>query len=161
MKIFISFLALSFCAVTIANAKSCIFCHPEILERQSVFEGEYFRVLPDSEPRVRGHLLVIPKRHIMKAHELSQEEWAEFSLVIPKAVKVFSEFLNTDQYIILEKNGPNAFQHIPHVHFHLFPIHSEAWSEIFDIVPDPLTPNELEKEVDLFRHHFLSIDHKN
>ncbi len=155
--IFIIVFVLSLCKVEYAHATSCTFCKPEIVQELSVFESDYYWVLVDHEPRVRGHLLVIPKRHSMKAHELSSEEWKDLSVVIPKAVQVFSNLLDTDQYIIIEKNGPSAFQQVPHVHFHLFPVRFQKWSEIFDIIPKRLSPEEYEKEIDIFRSHFLSV----
>ncbi len=136
-----------------ANAKPCVFCNPEIVRDQSILESEHFSVVLDCEPRVPGHLLVIPKKHSAKAHELSRDEWAELSDIIPKIAKIFSEFLGTDDYIILEKNGRNAFQQVPHVHFHLFPVHSEAWSDIFDIVPSRLSREQLEQQLVLFREY--------
>lgn len=136
------------------NAKTCAFCAPEIIKNQKVFEDRYFNVILDYEPHVPGHLLVVPKRHIVKAHELSQDEWSELADTIPKIARVFSEFLKTDDYIILEKNGRNAFQQVPHVHFHLFPIHSETWSDIFDIMPNRLSQEDLEQQVILFRGYF-------
>jgi histidine triad (HIT) family protein len=146
-----------FCFILFAaalHAKPCAFCNSEIVKNQSVLETEYFNILLDYEPRVPGHLLVIPKRHLAKAQELSREEWSELSDIIPKAAKVFSEFLNTDDYIILEKNGRHAFQQVLHVHFHLYPVHSEKWSEIFDIVPEQLSREDLASQVDLFRNYF-------
>jgi len=64
--------------------------------------------------------------------------------------------IHTDQYIILGKNGRRAFQDVPHVHFHLFPVTSQTLSEIFDIVPKQLNREELEEEVSLFRSYFSS-----
>jgi histidine triad (HIT) family protein len=139
------------------NATPCAFCNPEIVKKQLVFETESFNILLDYAPQVPGHLLVIPKRHLAKAHELSRDEWSELSDIIPKAVKVFSEFLNTDDYIILEKNGRNAFQQVLHVHFHLFPMHSEKPSDIFDTVIEPLSPEDLHYQVGLFRSYFNQI----
>src|SRR5579862_2438691 len=139
---------------TQVHAKTCTFCTPEILKDQNVFEGQYFTVLLDYEPHVLGHLLVIPKRHIVKAHELSKDEWCELADIMPKIVKVFSEFLKTDDYIILEKNGHNAFQHVPHVHFHLYPVHSETWSDILDGKQDRLSRENLAQQVTLFRGYF-------
>lgn len=158
MRIFItlSFFTLSFFNIDKFEAKPCAFCRQEIIEKQAVFQSNYFSVLVDYAPRVKGHLLVIPQRHLAKAHELSKEEWAELSFIISKAVEVFSEILHTDQYIILEKNGPQAFQDVPHVHFHLFPVTTQTWAEIFDIVPKQLSREELEEEVALFRLYFSS-----
>lgn len=138
-----------------ANSDACSFCKHKVMTTQSVFETPYFAVLVDHAPIVKGHLLVIPKRHIVKAHELYREEWEELSIIIPKIVNVFLERFNTDQYIILEKNGPNAFQHVPHVHFHLLPITSQRWSQIFSILTrKQLSHENLEKEVCLFRNYF-------
>jgi len=141
---------------TSTHAKPCVFCTQNIVQEQSVFEGRYFYVLLDHEPRVPGHLLVIPKRHVAKAHDLSQNEWSELSDLLPKIVAVFCEFLETEDYILLEKNGQQAFQQIPHVHFHLFPVHKESWSEIFDIVPAKLNREDLAYQILVFRNYFIS-----
>jgi histidine triad (HIT) family protein len=137
------------------EAFACPFCRQDIIVGQSVFEGDHFRVLIDYEPRTKGHLLLVTKRHVAKAHELSKEEWEEIATVLPKVVGVFSGYLGTDQYIMIEKNGRSAFQQVPHVHFHLFPMHSQTWAEIFDIVPRQLTNEEIENEVSTFRQFFL------
>ncbi len=153
MRIFITIAMLAF---TYLNADACVFCKEEFVETQSAFSSEYFHICPTLKPQMKGHLLVIPKRHILKAHELTKEEWAELSVVIPKIVQVFSEHFQTDQYLIFEKNGPAAFQHVLHVHFHLMPITSQTWDEVFNVTKKGLTPEELEKEVDLFRIYFSS-----
>ncbi|HSW87393.1 MAG TPA: HIT family protein [Rhabdochlamydiaceae bacterium] len=145
----------SFLICFFVNAHAdCVFCRPKVITEESVLEGEHLRVLVDIEPRVKGHLLVVPKRHIAKAHELSKEEWEELSMILPKVVEVFSIYLGTEQYVIIEKNGPNAFQQIPHVHFQLIPVHSQQWADIFDIIPKRLSHEEIEKEVLTFRDYF-------
>jgi diadenosine tetraphosphate (Ap4A) HIT family hydrolase len=148
MKRFVFFLLL---AITTTGFANCPFCDEDILERQSFYETDHLRVLVDFEPRVPGHLLIVPKRHVARADELLPEEWNELSVVIPKVVEIFRELLGTDQYILLEKNGPHAFQQIPHVHFHLLPVHGQHWKEIFGQVPSRLTAEELGSEVLRFR----------
>lgn len=149
-------LTISFSTTAFGNlCPICPFCIDTFIEEQSVFESESFNILVDYMPRVKGQLLVVPKRHVLKAHELTPQEWQELSVIIPKVVAVFNDFLGTDQYIILEKNGPNAFQDFPHVHFHIFPVHSESWEEIFNITPKPFDADELHNEVATFRDYFL------
>lgn len=155
MRSIIFLLTLFILGAHTAEVKPCVFCNPEIIETQSVFSTTHFVILVDYEPRVKGHLLVVPKRHSARAHELTKEEWEELHLVIPKVVQVFSKVLHTDQYIILEKNGPNAFQQVPHVHFHLFPVTNQTWASIFDVVPTRLAPAELDAQITLFRSAFL------
>lgn len=156
MRIFIavSFFVFSCLNIYGTDTACCAFCEPKVIESQSVFETDYCTVLLDYAPRVKGHLLVIPKRHVVKVHDLSPVEWTDLFSVIPSVVRVFSEFLHTEDYIIVEKNGPNALQEVPHVHFHLIPATGKEWAEIFDIIPRSLSSEELEEEQTLFRSYF-------
>lgn len=151
-----TFPALSFAA-------TCPFCDHAIIDRQTVYEESHWIILADYAPRVPGHLLAIPKRHVVKAHELTAEEWSELSGTISKAVKVFQKHFKTSQYMMLEKNGPNAGQSVPHVHFHLFPfpdgeISKETrrlqFEKVYGKRPAALNDEELEKEVEIFRGCF-------
>lgn len=156
MRILIAITASALTFFNLANAQPapCLFCREQIVNNQSIFEGQFFNVLLDYAPRVRGHLLVIPKRHIVKVQELSKEEWDELYTVITKIAHFFSDCLHTDQYVILEKNGPCPFQEVPHIHFHFLPVNGHTWSEIFDSVPEHLTQDEIEEETKLFRPYF-------
>jgi diadenosine tetraphosphate (Ap4A) HIT family hydrolase len=161
MKLFIicSLITFNSCLL-LANTEPCLFCSSTLLNRQSVFESEYFIVLVDYAPITPGHLLIIPKRHSVKAHELLKEEWEEFSLVIKKVVQVFSDYPGTDQYVLLEKNGPDAFQHVPHVHFHMLPMKPQSkLSLLFYLVMRfQLSSEDLKQEVLTFREIFSKRD---
>jgi diadenosine tetraphosphate (Ap4A) HIT family hydrolase len=120
-------------------------------------------VLQDRAPIAKGHLLIIPKRHVARAHELFQDEWKELTDTLPRVVTIFQKAFNTDQYLILEKNGPYAGQTVFHVHFHVIPIPSykdedvikfTLFSKIFDIKPYRLDDEELKEEVTSLRHYF-------
>jgi diadenosine tetraphosphate (Ap4A) HIT family hydrolase len=152
MKIFITLFFLSFSQAIFATP--CAFCNKDVIENQVVFEGDFLRVLVDYAPRVKGHLLIILKRHVVKAHEVSAKEWEELARIIPRVVRIFERVLNTNQYIILEKNGPRAYQSVPHVHFHILPIQSQSWNEIFNIEPHILSEEDLQNEINDFRNYF-------
>lgn len=165
MKIFfISFLLfIQFAIVSFADSGQCPFCNEAIQRKEQVFENQYFRVLLDYAPIVKGHLLIVPKRHIMKAHQLFKEEWDTLGSIVPKVVRVFQEVYAADQYIIIEKNGPLAGQTVPHVHFHLVPISSPEMAEqvktalfakFYDTSPKKLTEEETIQQVILLREHF-------
>ena len=152
-----------FTSVCFADAPPCAFCNPTVIAKQCVFEDRYFRILTDNQPIVKGHLLLVPKRHMVKAHELSPEEWKEFSTLVPKVVKVFQKTFSSDQYFILEKNGPHAGQSVPHVHFHLIPMSSEKLAEQvivtilakgYDITPGKLDDEHLKMDVAEFSKCF-------
>jgi diadenosine tetraphosphate (Ap4A) HIT family hydrolase len=145
-------LILFFCSL-FATAQACPFCDSAVIERQFLMESDKLVVLLDIAPIVKGHLLIIPKRHVVKAHELTSEEWQELSEIMPRIVMLFKKALDTDQYIILEKNGPKAYQHIPHVHFHLLPIKSQVGLEIFQHTHKNLSNEEFESQLNAFRAH--------
>jgi len=159
---------LFFLLLPIAAFAGCPFCDPKVVASQSVYENELFYVLVDYAPAVKGHLLAIPKRHIMKAHEMTKEEWSGLSDVIPKTVQVFQQAYSTDQYLILEKNGPFAGQTVPHVHFHLLPMPTNKigdtakatlFGKIFNQLPTKLSPDEMHREVERLKKYF-SVDDK-
>lgn len=76
---------------------------------------------------------------------------------------MFRKVFNTDQYLILERNGPYAGQTVFHVHFHIIPIPSHKcgdnikfalFSKVFDITPTKLSDEELNEEVHFLRQCF-------
>lgn len=145
---------------------ACPFCTPSVIENQSVYENEQFVVLVDIAPVMSGHLLVVPKRHMMKAHEMTEKEWTALSDVIPKVVKVFQSVYNTDQYLIIEKNGPFAGQTVPHVHFHCLPMVSQKiaaeakatlFAKLFNQMPSRLSKEDVHAEAVRLRTHFEAM----
>jgi diadenosine tetraphosphate (Ap4A) HIT family hydrolase len=157
MKYLLSFLLLNAARLS-ASEHDCAFCRQSVVESQCIYENEELRIFADYAPRVKGHLLIVPKRHVAKAHELFREEWIALSDATSKTVKVFQKLFGTDQYIVLEKNGPLSFQTVPHVHFHLLPISEkmtqEKFLKIFYDRPEKLPPRELQEQVRLFRLSF-------
>lgn len=152
------------CSIT--NLAACPFCNAGVIDKQLVFENQHLMVLHDNAPIIKGHLLIIPKRHVAKAHELSPEEWAQFAKTLPQVVNVFREALNTDQYLLLEKNGPYAGQTVSHAHFHAIPIPCHTiedsvkitlFSKMFNVAPSKLKDEELKEEVAFFRQCFTSL----
>lgn len=153
-KLFICLIFL-FCSTSLT---SCPFCDQNVIHDQAVFESEYFNIFLDHAPLVSGHLLIIPKRHVERADELLVEEWQEFSTLFPKAVEVFKQTLNTDRYLVLQKNGC-SFQSQPHIHFHLIPVCSETWKDIFMRPIVPVIDSEVyEENVNRMRAAFEAIN---
>ncbi|MHA2504357.1 MAG: HIT domain-containing protein [Candidatus Kariarchaeaceae archaeon] len=64
-----------------------------------------------------GHCLFMPKEHIDKMHNVSDEILAE----LVQAVKTAAKSLEFENYNVLQNNGAAAFQTLFHVHFHYIP----------------------------------------
>lgn len=99
----------------------CLFCDEEFYtEDKMVYENKFWRVVYDQYPVSRGHVLIIPKRHIESVFNLTFEYLSLFS-VINKVKKILDEKFNPDGYNIGVNDGVYAGQTINHMHIHLIP----------------------------------------
>ena len=98
----------------------CVFC--KIIRREIpaniVYETENIIAFLDIYPLNKGHLLIVPKEHAAKLHEISNNETLKEILIVAKDL---AKALKVENYNILQNNGRIAHQDIMHVHFHLIP----------------------------------------
>jgi histidine triad (HIT) family protein len=133
------------------DEQECIFCRivrGELPSRR-VYEDEDVIGLLDIQPFSRGHVLVIPKKHVVWFHEMSEELTAK----VFKAAKRISEKMKKAydvEYIDLFARG----MRIPHVHIFLIPTikgESNAFDmfvNMFSYVQENLKNPFTEKEMD-------------
>lgn len=101
----------------------CIFCkiiYGE-LPGYKIFEDEYTLAFLDIAKDVDGHTIIIPKKHINNILDCDNETLGR----VTDTVKLISiHYVNNCGYEgvnLLNANGINAQQSIPHFHFHLIP----------------------------------------
>lgn len=99
----------------------CAFCDPKVLEAQTFYEDELVRALYTHKPITPGHSLIIPKRHVERFEELSDAEITQMGRVIKKVHAAASKVFHTSAYLLLQKNGYEVGQTVPHVHVHYVP----------------------------------------
>ena len=106
--------------------QSCIFC--KIIEGSApsikIAEDENCIAFMDIAPLSQGHCLVVPKSHFRKLHELPPDMMDAIGRMLIKVTRA----LEIEDYNILQNNGSSAHQAVPHVHFHIIPVHTEAQS---------------------------------
>ena len=101
----------------------CIFCQiiNKSIPSEFFFEDENFIAIFDIHPKVKNHLLIIPKSHFGKlsdADEIFQTKIVSTINHIVQKLMLAYEFVD----FRLELNdGKRAGQEIPHLHFHLLP----------------------------------------
>ncbi|KZP21279.1 HIT-like protein [Athelia psychrophila] len=97
----------------------CIFC--KIIKGEipsfKVVETELSFAFLDISPLSEGHTLVVPKYHAAKLDEVPDQYLSD---ILPLSKKIALSTGYPD-YNLLQNNGKNAFQHVPHVHFHIIP----------------------------------------
>ncbi|EHR79587.1 HIT family hydrolase [Thermococcus litoralis DSM 5473] len=97
----------------------CPFCNPS--EEVLLYENENIRILIDSFPANRGHLLIVPKRHIEDWRKLKEEEKQAIMKGVELAIEKLSEALKPDGFNVGINLGEAAGQTVAHIHVHVIP----------------------------------------
>jgi diadenosine tetraphosphate (Ap4A) HIT family hydrolase len=103
----------------------------ELCARQEVLlENALAYVRHDNNSLSRGHVLVIPKRHVASFFEMTSEEQSAVLALLAEAQKSIQKEHSPDGYNIGVNVGKAAGQARMHVHVHLIPRYAGD-------VPDP------------------------
>ncbi|MEJ5257229.1 MAG: histidine triad nucleotide-binding protein [Fervidobacterium sp.] len=98
----------------------CVFCKiiAGQIPSEKVYEDEEFIVIKDIRPVAPTHLLAIYKKHIPTINDLeledSQKMWRLFEVI-----KTVAKQQNIESYRIVQNNGKDSGQEVPHIHFHI------------------------------------------
>ena len=99
--------------------KNCIFC--DLPKEKIIVENELARAFYDEFPVSKGHILIIPKRHVANFFELEQKELNDINSLILECKKIIDNKYAPDGYNIGVNVGEHAGQSVFHVHVHLIP----------------------------------------
>lgn len=99
----------------------CAFCDPDVLNKQKFYEDDLVYALYTHKPIMPGHCLILPKRHVERFEMLTDEEITLIGRVIKKVNVAVMKVFGTSSYLLLQKNGIESGQSVPHVHFHYIP----------------------------------------
>lgn len=97
---------------------------------EAIFENDLAYARYDSNSLSRGHMLVVPKRHVADFFQMSAEEQAAVLELLNRTRKMAGEKYSPDGYNIGVNVGKAAGQNRMHVHVHLIPRYEGD-------VPDP------------------------
>ena len=86
-----------------------------------VYEDDHVLAFLDINPLSAGHTIVIPKEPAETLDKLSDDVAAAIGRVLPRICRAVMAATGTDQYNLLQNNGPMAHQAVFHVHFHIIP----------------------------------------
>ena len=99
----------------------CIFCKiiAGDIPSTKVYEDESVYAFRDIQPQAPVHVLVVPKKHVASADEITGENAelvAKIFAAIPKIAK--AEGL-TNGYRVITNCGEDGCQSVKHLHFHV------------------------------------------
>jgi len=86
-----------------------------------VYEDELTLAFMDVMPQAEGHTLVIPKEAAVTLLDLSDESAMACIRTVKKIVAAVKKGLEEEGIIVMQLNGAEAGQSVPHIHFHIIP----------------------------------------
>jgi diadenosine tetraphosphate (Ap4A) HIT family hydrolase len=98
-------------------SKDCELCRPT----EMLFESDFAYVCHEAKSLSKGHVIVVPKRHVADFFDMSGAEQGSIIALLNRAKKRIDEQHNPDGYNIGVNVGTAAGQSRMHVHVHLIP----------------------------------------
>lgn len=145
--------------------KDCAFCDPKVLANQAFYEDDLVLALYTYKPIVPGHCLIIPKRHVERFEMLTDEEACQICRVIKKVNLAAMKVYGTSAYLLLQKNGWEVGQSVPHVHFHYIPRKAGDRFSVFFLfkmyivnLGSPISPAEIQENVRKMKEAMATLD---
>jgi diadenosine tetraphosphate (Ap4A) HIT family hydrolase len=97
------------------------FCDANI-DSRILHETDRFVVIPDISPLVPGHVMIVPKAHILSYGALRPDEQDEFSCVVNATRTILREYYGPS---VLLEHGTSSLEpvadHVTHAHLHIVP----------------------------------------
>jgi histidine triad (HIT) family protein len=103
--------------------KDCIFCKISDGEIpcETIYENDNFFSVPDANPKVDGHSLVISKKHFKTVLDMPVSLGQELlDCIKSTTIKLLNE-KKSEGFNLISNNFETAGQVIHHVHFHILP----------------------------------------
>lgn len=101
--------------------EDCIFCKiiKGELPSKTIYEDELIKIIMNINPTTNGHLLVLPKEHMVNIMDTTDEVIMHSLSIIRKLYPELKEKLNCKGLTISQNN--ELGQEIKHFHIHLTP----------------------------------------
>lgn len=99
----------------------CLFCkivNGEIPSTK-VYEDDYLYAFNDINPQAPVHVLIIPKKHIDSAADITEENADLVAKVFVAAAKIAKDLNLENGFRIVTNSGEFGCQSVHHIHFHL------------------------------------------
>jgi histidine triad (HIT) family protein len=90
-------------------------------------EDEHCIVIRDIQPQAPVHLLIIPKRHIVRVSEAGEGDALVLGNLILAGRAVAAKLGLGGGFRLVVNNGPDACESVPHLHVHLLAGRQLTW----------------------------------
>lgn len=109
--------------------EDCLFCKIIAGEIPStkVYENEWVYAFLDIDPQAPFHAIVVPKKHIRDATEISSENSFLIAKVYEAIAEIAAENGLEKGFRVVNNCGEDGGQTVGHIHFHLLARRNLAW----------------------------------
>jgi len=100
----------------------CIFCRIAAgdIESNILYQDEHVVAFPDINPKAPVHLLVVPRRHIESAADLTDDDELLMGHVVTVANRLARDAgVSGKGYRLVVNCGSDGGQLVPHLHLHV------------------------------------------
>lgn len=99
----------------------CIFCKivKGEIPSNKAYEDENILAFHDIAPQAPVHVIVIPKKHIQSANEITAENSEVIAKIFEVIPKIAADCGLTNGYRIITNIGDDGCQSVKHIHFHI------------------------------------------
>ena len=103
------------------NPMKCVYCDSPDIKAREIYRDSLVRVFPTNIPITPGHMLIVPKRHVAKAADLTAAERAVLFLMLAKVEEALVKTFGAKGFNVAWNEGECAGQSVPHFHVHVVP----------------------------------------
>ncbi len=111
----------------------CIFCKiiAGEIPTPMVYQDEDLVAFPDINPKSPTHLLVVPRKHIPRLAELTEQDTVLAGKLMLAIGNIARQVGIAEQgFRVITNNGGFAGQDVPHLHFHVLGGKPMGWSPV-------------------------------
>ncbi len=107
----------------------CLFCKISKGEipSKTLYEDDQVFAFYDIDPKAPVHFLVIPKKHIASAADITEIDEQLVGHIYTVIAKLIKELGCADGYRVVTNIGKDGGQTVAHMHFHVLAKRSLAW----------------------------------
>jgi len=109
---------------------TCVFCSDPREAGEIIFEDDRVWVILHADWAVRGHAMVVWRKHVENVADLTIDEYVHFAAVHHRAERALLGATRADRAILLKLGIAT-----PHLHLHIYPVSAALdRAAVFEIV---------------------------
>jgi len=93
----------------------------------SVYEDEICYAFRDINPQAPTHILIVPKKHIVRLSDASPADQSLLGHLLLTAARIARELKLERGFRVVINNGADGGESVPHLHVHLLAGRTLAW----------------------------------